>query len=142
MPVQEQQVQLSPAKVAILMLTTAHELYKKSSQPASRLMYHIGALMAREHLASEDANSAQKLLESVAGEHSDAASMQLMNTYQGSKSETKKLLEPDGMSRLWNMHACPDATLSSHQLKSMTRLPTWPQLVVCAGQRAQKTPRV
>ena len=73
MHVQEQQVQLTPAKVAILMLTTAHELYKKSSQAASRLMYHIGALMAREHLASEDANSAQKLLESVAGQHSNAA---------------------------------------------------------------------
>ena len=50
------------------MLTTAHELYKKSSQASSRLMYNIGALMAKEHLASEDVDSAQKLLESIAGE--------------------------------------------------------------------------
>ena len=60
-------MQAAPAKAAILMLTTAHELYKRSPQPASRLMYHIGALMAREHLACEDAESAHKLLESVAG---------------------------------------------------------------------------
>ena len=95
---QEQQLQLSPAKVAILMLTTAHELYKKSSQPASRLMYHIGALMAREHLASEDANSAQKLLESVAGEHSNAAlgSLNAVNGRLpgGAKVKPKHCLSP------------------------------------------------
>ena len=49
------------------MLSTAHELYKKGSQKASRLIYHIGALLAREHLASEDVDTAQRLLESVAG---------------------------------------------------------------------------
>ena len=49
------------------MLTTAHELYKKGSQRAHRLMYHIGALLARERLACEDVESAHKLLESVAG---------------------------------------------------------------------------
>lgn len=64
---QEQQLQLSPAKAAIQMLTTAHELYKKSTQTASRLLYHIGGLMAREHLATEDIDSAKTLLESIAG---------------------------------------------------------------------------
>ena len=52
------------------MLTTAHELYKKGSQRANRLIYHIGALLGRERLAGEDVDSAQKLLESVAGAHS------------------------------------------------------------------------
>ncbi len=56
------------AKAAIAMLTTAHELYKRGSQRANRLIYHIGALLAREHLATEDVDSAQKLLHSIAGE--------------------------------------------------------------------------
>lgn len=60
-------MQVSHGKAAIAMLTTAHELYKKGSQGATRLMYHIGALLARERLACEDVDSAQKLLESVAG---------------------------------------------------------------------------
>ncbi len=55
------------------MLTTAHELYKRGSQRANRLIYHIGALLAREHLATEDVDSAQKLLESVAGRRSMTA---------------------------------------------------------------------
>ena len=49
------------------MLTTAHELYKKGSQHANRLIYRIGSLLAHEHLASEDVDGAQRLLESVAG---------------------------------------------------------------------------
>ena len=55
------------AKAAIAMLTTAHELYKKGSQRAHRLLYQIGAMLAREHLASDDVGSASKLLQSVAG---------------------------------------------------------------------------
>lgn len=62
---------MNHGKVAITMLTTAHELYKKGSQQANRLMYHIGALLARERLACEDVESAQKLLESVAGMNSN-----------------------------------------------------------------------
>lgn len=54
-------------KAAISMLTTAHELYKGGSQGAARLMYHIGALLARERLACEDVDSAHRLLKSVAG---------------------------------------------------------------------------
>ena len=50
------------------MLTTAHELYKRGSQRANRLIYHIGALLAREHLAVGDVDTAQKLLHSIAGE--------------------------------------------------------------------------
>lgn len=49
------------------MLTAAHELYKGAPQRTSRLTYHIGVLMAREHLAAEDADTAHRLLESVAG---------------------------------------------------------------------------
>lgn len=60
-------MQLNHAKAAITMLTTAHELYKKGWQAANRLIYHIGALLAREQLACEDVQSAQRLLESVAG---------------------------------------------------------------------------
>ena len=49
------------------MLTAAHELYKGAAQRPNRLIYRIGALLAREHLAMEDVGSAQNLLESVAG---------------------------------------------------------------------------
>ncbi len=65
---QAQEVQQHHAKAAIAMLTTAHELYKRGSQRANRLIYHIGALLAREHLAAEDVDTAQKLLHSIAGE--------------------------------------------------------------------------
>ena len=67
---QVQEIQLNHAKAAIAMLTAAHELYKRGSQRANRLMYHIGGLLAREHLAAEDLDSAQKLLEAVAGKPS------------------------------------------------------------------------
>jgi len=60
-------MQVSHGKAAIAMLTTAHELYKAGSQGAKRLMYHIGALLARERLAFEDVDSAHRLLDSVAG---------------------------------------------------------------------------
>ncbi|KAL0042524.1 hypothetical protein WJX79_002345 [Trebouxia sp. C0005] len=62
-----QEVQVHHAKAGIAMLTTAHELYKRGSQRANRLIYHIGALLAREHLAAEDVDTAQKLLHSIAG---------------------------------------------------------------------------
>jgi hypothetical protein len=65
---QAQELQVHHAKAAIAMLTTAHELYKRGSQRANRLIYHIGALLAREHLATEDVDTAQKLLHSIAGE--------------------------------------------------------------------------
>ena len=58
---------MNHAKTAIAMLTAAHELYKRGSQRANRLIYHIGALLAREHLASQDVDTAHKLLQSVAG---------------------------------------------------------------------------
>lgn len=64
---QAQELQVDHAKAAIAMLTAAHELYKGGSQKANRLIYHIGALLAREHLATEDVDSAHKLLDSVAG---------------------------------------------------------------------------
>lgn len=62
-----QEVQVNHAKAGIAMLTTAHELYKRGSQRANRLIYHIGALLAREHLAVGDVDTAQKLLHSIAG---------------------------------------------------------------------------
>ena len=65
---QAQELQLDHAKAAIAMLTAAHELYKRGSQKANRLIYHIGALLAREHLATEVVDSAHKLLDSVAGQ--------------------------------------------------------------------------
>ena len=58
---------MNHAKAAISMLTAAHELYKRGSQRANRLIYHIGALLAREHLATQDVDTAHKLLQSVAG---------------------------------------------------------------------------
>lgn len=61
---------MNHGKAAIAMLTTAHELYKKGSQPADRLMHHIGGLLARERLACEDVGAAHRLLQSVAGGHS------------------------------------------------------------------------
>ena len=70
---QARETQVNHAKAAIAMLTTTHELYKRSSQRANRLIYHIGALLAREHLAAEDVDTAQKLLHSIAGERAVVA---------------------------------------------------------------------
>ena len=61
------------AKVAISLLTAAHELIKASGQQSTRLLHHLGALMAREHLAAEDVGNATRLLESVAGQHNTNA---------------------------------------------------------------------
>ena len=67
---QAQDTQIPHAKVAISLLTAAHELIKGSGQQSTRLLHHLGALMAREHLAAEDVGNATRLLESVAGQHS------------------------------------------------------------------------
>ncbi|DBA90115.1 TPA: hypothetical protein ACH3X1_003431 [Trebouxia sp. C0004] len=61
-----QEAHVHHAKAAIAMLTTAHELFKRGSQRANRLIYYIGALLAREHLAAEEVDTAQKLLHSIA----------------------------------------------------------------------------
>ena len=66
---QAQETQIPHAKVAISLLTAAHELIKGSGQQSTRLLHHLGALMAREHLAAEDVGNAARLLESVAGQH-------------------------------------------------------------------------
>ena len=68
---QAQETQIPHAKMAISLLTAAHELIKGSGQRNTRLLHHLGALMAREHLAAEDVGNATRLLESVAGQHSD-----------------------------------------------------------------------
>ena len=70
---QAQETQIPHAKVAISLLTAAHELIKGSGQQSTRLLHHLGALMAREHLAAEDVGNATRLLESVAGQHSTNA---------------------------------------------------------------------
>ncbi|KAK9807487.1 hypothetical protein WJX72_000478 [[Myrmecia] bisecta] len=61
------EAQVNHAQVAIQTLSTAHELYKRGPLRAGRLIYHIGALMAREHLVADDTANARRLLESVAG---------------------------------------------------------------------------
>ncbi len=52
---------------ALERLRAAHDVYSRGGPRSLRLAYHIGALMAREHLVADDPASARKLLDSVAG---------------------------------------------------------------------------
>ena len=54
-------------QLAIDLLNTAHEMFRASPAAAGRQIYHIGSLLAREHLALGETATAQRLLQSVAG---------------------------------------------------------------------------
>lgn len=87
---QAQETHIPHAKVAISLLTAAHELIKGSGQRSTRLLHHLGALMAREHLAAEDVGNATRLLESVAGRHSIIASAPVHNRCYGGQATSTK----------------------------------------------------
>ena len=56
-------------QLTIDLLNTAHEMFRAAPAAAGRQIYHIGSLLAREHLALGETSTAQRLLQSVAGEY-------------------------------------------------------------------------
>lgn len=54
-------------QLTIDLLNTAHEMFRAAPAAAGRQIYHIGSLLAREHLALGETATAQRLLQSVAG---------------------------------------------------------------------------
>ena len=61
------------AAVALARLQSAHELLMASpggKARQTRMAYHLGALMAREHLVAQNPAAARSMLLSVAGVHS------------------------------------------------------------------------
>lgn len=57
------------SRLAIALLQRSHDLYSCASKPPPRIILHIGGLLAQEHLELGDAETAQRLLEVVVGEH-------------------------------------------------------------------------
>jgi len=58
-------------QLTIDLLNTAHEMFRAAPAAAGRQIYHIGSLLAREHLALGENATAQRLLQSVAGADHD-----------------------------------------------------------------------
>ena len=64
---QAQEAGANHPQLTIELLNTAHEMFRAGPAPAGRQIYHIGSLLAREHLALGELATAQRLLQSVAG---------------------------------------------------------------------------
>ena len=54
-------------QITIELLNTAHEMFRAAPAAAGRQIYHIGSLLAREHLELGEVPTAQRLLQSIAG---------------------------------------------------------------------------
>ena len=65
--VQAQEAGAKHPQITIELLNTAHEMFRAAPAAAGRQIYHIGSLLAREHLALGEVATAQRLLQSVAG---------------------------------------------------------------------------
>ena len=81
---QTEEAEVSHTGLSLELLTTAHELYKRSNVQTGRLMQHLTAIMAHEHLVAGDAAHAKQLLESVASAPSSSifssSSLQINST--------------------------------------------------------------